>query len=98
MEILEVVKEYIKPELLILIPVLYLVGVCLKNMATFNNKYIPLLLGIISIIFTNLYLFATADFNCAKDVMLIIFTALTQGILLAGASVYANQLYQQSQK
>lgn len=97
MEFFEIFKEFIKPELLILIPVLYLIGVGIKK-SEFKDKFIPLILGIIAILLSGLYTFATSDINSGKKIALALFTAITQGILTAGASVYFNQLYKQSQK
>lgn len=37
---MEQILEYIKPELLILIPVLYFLGQSIKKSETVNNKYI----------------------------------------------------------
>lgn len=97
MEFFEVVKDYIKPELLILIPVLYLIGVGIKKTAL-KDEIIPFLLGTIAIILSALYIFATGDIHTAKEVAMAIFTAITQGILVSGASVYFNQLYKQIKK
>ena len=94
---LNIIKEFIKPELLILIPVLYIVGAGIKK-TKINDKFIPILLGSISIVLTGLYVYATSDLGNGKEVVLAIFTAITQGILLAGTSVYANQLYKQFSK
>lgn len=97
MEFFETFKEFIKPELLILIPVLYLIGIGVKK-SEFKDKFIPLILGIIAILLSGLYTFATSDINGSKKIALALFTAITQGVLTAGASVYFNQLYKQSQK
>lgn len=96
MEMFEAFKEFIKPELLILIPVLYLIGAGLKK-SEFKDKFIPMILGVIAVILSGLYVFATSDIHNMKEVAMAIFVALTQGILTAGASVYFNQLYKQSQ-
>jgi hypothetical protein len=98
MEMFDVFKEFIKPELLVLIPVLYIIGVGLKKTSVLKDKLIPIALGTISILLTGLYIFATTDIAGAKDIVMAIFTAFTQGVLLAGASVYANQIYKQLQK
>ena len=45
----EILKEFVKPELLILIPVLYLIGTGLKN-SIFKDNLIPIALGIFGII------------------------------------------------
>ena len=97
MELFEAFKEFIKPELLILIPVLYLIGMGIKK-SEVKDKFIPLLLGTVAIILSGLYVFATSEITGAKESAMAIFVALTQGILTAGASVYFNQLYKQSKK
>ena len=97
MEFFEIFKEFIKPELLILIPVLYLIGMGIKK-SEFQDKFIPLLFGIVAVILSGLYVFATSEITGAKEIAMAIFVALTQGILTAGASVYFNQLYKQSKK
>ena len=90
-------KEFIKPELLILIPVLYVVGIGLKR-SKLSDTLIPLLLGGISIILSTAWIIATTDISAFKDVAYALFVSATQGILSAGASVYVNQLYIQSKK
>lgn len=86
--------EYIKPELLILIPVLYLIGIAIKKSAL-ADKFIPVVLGAVAVVLAGLYIFATTDISAGKDAAMAVFTALTQGILIAGASVYANQIFKQ---
>ena len=49
MDFTEIVKEFVKPELLVLVPVLYLIGVGIKN-AAIKDKFIPFILGITSIV------------------------------------------------
>jgi len=89
--------EYIKPELLILIPVLYIVGIGLKK-SKLSDRIIPLILGGISIVLSVLWVFATSDISTLKNFAYSLFISVTQGILSAGASVYFNQLYVQSKK
>ncbi|MBE6651003.1 MAG: hypothetical protein E7613_06790 [Ruminococcaceae bacterium] len=90
-------EKYIRVELLILIPVLYLIGIGLKK-SKMPDKFIPLILGISSIILSSFWVIATCDISCAQDIANAFFTAITQGVLTAGASVYANQLYRQTKK
>jgi drug/metabolite transporter (DMT)-like permease len=97
MEYVELVKEYISPELLILVPVMYFIGLGIKK-SKLKDNLIPLLLGVVSILLTCLYLFATMDYNSVKEVMLVIFSTLTQGVIIAALSVYFNQLYKQLKK
>jgi hypothetical protein len=56
------------------------------------------MLGIVSIILSALWVVSTGHITNYQDVTAALFTAITQGILAAGASVYANQLYVQANK
>ena len=90
----EILKEFVKPELLILIPVLYIIGVGLKN-SKFKDNFIPVILGVVGILLSTIYVFATSEISGTKDILMGIFISLTQGILVAGCSVYFNQIYKQ---
>lgn len=90
-------EQYIKPELLILIPVLYLIGTAIRN-SNIDNRHIPILLGLCGIFLSALYLFASESIIGSQAVATALFTAITQGILVAGASVYINQLVKQTKK
>ena len=90
-------EKFIKPELLILIPVLYVVGIGLKK-SKLSDTLIPLVLGGIAIVLSATWIIATSDISTLKDVAYAIFVSVTQGILSAGASVYINQIYIQSKK
>jgi len=90
-------QDYIKTELLILVPVLYLVGIGLKK-SKIPDKWIPILLGIFAVVLSAVWVLATVDITGIQEIASAIFTAITQGVLVAGASVYANQLYIQSKK
>ena len=98
MELVDILKEFVKPELLILIPVLYLVGLGCKKTKKVSDNIIPIALGLISIVLCVLYIFATSDIHTGKEVAMAIFTSITQGILVAGCSVYFNQIYKQLTK
>ena len=90
-------KEFIKPDLLILIPVLYVVGIGLKK-SKLSDTLIPLILGGIAIVLSAAWVIATSDISTLRDVAYAMFVSVTQGILSASASVYVNQLYVQSKK
>ena len=90
-------QDFIKSELLILIPVLYIVGIGLKK-SNLSDSLIPLLLGGVSIILSAAWVIASSDVSTLKDIASALFVSATQGILCAGASVYINQLYVQSKK
>ena len=90
-------QDFIKPELLILIPVLLFIGAAIKK-SNLKDALIPFILGAVGVLFAGLYVFASVEVKNAQDVATAIFTAFTQGVLCAGASVYANQLYKQAGK
>lgn len=98
MDILEVLKEYIRPELLVVAIVLYFVGMGLKNTEKISDKYIPIILGVLGILISAIYVAATSAFNGYQSILMAIFTSIVQGIMVAGLSVYANQLIKQAQK
>lgn len=94
----EQVKDYIKPELLVLVVVLYFVGMAIKNAKSVKDNYIPYILGSVGIALSALWILATCTLANYQDVLLAIFTAIVQGVLVAGASVYINQLTKQANK
>ena len=92
------IMNYVKPELIVVAFVLYFVGMWLKQAAFVKDKYIPLALGIMGIIVCGLWVLATASFATSQDIELAIFTAIVQGILVAGLSTYVNQIFKQLNK
>jgi hypothetical protein len=94
---MEYINEFVKPELLVLIPVLYLIGIGIKK-SNLKDNFIPLLLGGCGILLACIYVFAMTAIESRSDFLAALFTAITQGILCAGASVYVNQIIKQSAK
>lgn len=92
---MDYVQEFIKPQLLILVPVLYFIGVALKKSAKVENKNIPLTLGAIGVILSMVYVLSTTEAASFQMAMTAIFTAITQGVLCSGASVFVNQIVKQ---
>ena len=95
---MEQIMEYIKPELLVLIPVLYLLGAGLKNAKAFRDEMIPVTLGACGVALSALWLVATEFPVNGQAWAMLVFTALVQGVLVAGAAVYANQIVKQHNK
>lgn len=85
-------EEYIKPELLILIPVLYFIGAMLKKSKTISDNHIPLIIGVLGVILATIYVMATTS---PQSYLEAVFVGITQGILCSGCSVYANQIVKQ---
>lgn len=77
---------------------LYFIGVALKSAQAFADKHIPLALGAVGVALAALWVVATSTIASPQDGALAVFTAIVQGVLVAGASVYINQLIKQSQK
>lgn len=98
MDLIEMLKEYIRPELLVVALVLYFIGMGLKNTELIKDKYIPVILGTLGVIISAIYIVATTQISTYQEVLIAIFTAIVQGILVAGASVYINQIIKQSNK
>ncbi len=90
-------QEYIRSELLILIPVLYLIGMGLKK-SQLPDTRIPAVLGIIAVLLAAIWVTAACDIGTYQELAAAVFTAVTQGILAASASVYINQLHIQKKK
>ena len=89
------ITEFVKPELMILVPVLYFIGMELKKSESVKDKWIPLILGSIGILMSVFWMIASTVFTGYRDVLMAFFVAVTQGILVAGCSVYINQIYKQ---
>lgn len=92
------ILDYIKPELIPVALACYVLGAALKSTTIVKDKLIPFLLGAFSLVVCAVYVCATSSFSAPQDVLLGIFTAVVQGILLAGASTYVNQLVKQGGK
>ena len=92
------IMKYVKPELLVVSVVLYLVGMGIKKTEYISDKYIPMILGLIGIVLCAVGVFATCECSNVQEVLMAAFTAITQGVLMAGLSTYANQLVKQSSK
>lgn len=88
------VKELIRPELLCLVPVLYLIGVWMKKSSHVKDKNIPLILGVLGVALAAMWSIASGEVGALN----IIFTSITQGIMCAGVSVYVNQIIKQRRK
>lgn len=74
--------NYISDNALVLIPCIYIIGLILKQSLTISDKYIPLILLV----------FGEAG---ALMLMGVNSNAVIQGILITGATVYANQVVKQ---
>ena len=83
-EINEILLNYIVEDGLILIPVLYVIRYIIKHTNILSNRWIPLVLLVIGIIFS---IFLLND---------PIVDRVIQGILIAGVTVFINQVKKQN--
>ena len=68
--IMEQITNYVKPELIVVAIALYFVGMALKQAQAVKDKYIPLILGGISIAICAIYVFATCTDTCLFQLIL----------------------------
>ena len=82
---MEMLKDYILDNALILIPAIYVIGAILKGTELVKDKYIPVILLPVGI---------------ALGMILVGFNVngFIQGVLVTGVAVYANQLVKQTLK
>ena len=95
---MEQIINYVKPELVVVAVVLYFLGTAIKKSESIKDKYIPLLLGVAGILICGIYVVATCSLSGTQDIAMALFTAIVQGILVAGLSTYVNQLIKQLNK
>ena len=77
--------QYITQNALILIPILYVLGMLIKNTEKINDKDIPIILLVAGILGAVGLMGVSAD-------------SVVQGILVTGTTVYTNQLIKQNTK
>lgn len=92
------VMSYIKPELIVVAIVLYIVGTALKNAQTVKDNAIPFILGAGGIVLSAIWVLANSPLGTMQEILMAVFTSIVQGILVAGLSTYVNQLIKQAQK
>lgn len=76
-------EKYLLKEMLILIPVLYIIGMILKTTPKVRDWLIPWILLVIGVVFAVLV---------GMGAEMSIVDAVLQGILVTGVTVFANQL------
>ena len=70
----------------------------LKQAQAVKDKYIPLILGGIGIVLCAIWVLATCTLSTGQDIAMAVFTAIVQGVLVAGLSTYVNQFIKQLRK
>lgn len=98
MEMFDILKQFIFPELLVLVPALYVLGYAFKCAQPVPDKYIPALLGIVGVVIAAVYMLSITSTVGVQAVANMIFAAIVQGLLCAGGAVFADQLIKQAKK
>ncbi|NCC87203.1 MAG: holin [Clostridia bacterium] len=77
--------NFMADEGLVIVPVLYILGMIIKEMEKIPDKYIPLIL---------------LGFGCCLSILLLgaSVSSFIQGVLLTGTAVYGNQIFKQMSK
>lgn len=95
---MEQIMNYVKPELVVVAIVLYFIGMWLKKAEMVTDKYIPIILGAVGIVICGIYVIATCSLSGVQNIAMAVFTAVVQGVLVAGLSTYVNQIFKQLNK
>lgn len=92
------IMNYVKPELIVVAIVLYIIGAGLKKTESVKDNYIPYILGIGGILLSAIWVMANSPIGTMQEILMAVFTSIVQGILVAGLSTYVNQLIKQAKK
>lgn len=89
---IQIFNNYARSELLILVPVLYIISQFLISSKVKNEK-IPIIISIISIVLSAIYTLSIVSVISISTFLLAIFTSVTQGVLFAGATILGGILF-----
>lgn len=78
---LEMIQEYIDPQLIILVPMLWGIGMAVKK-SSLQNRFIPFILLVCSCFVVMLHLFSAKVVLDSMAVSACIFAAVTQGSVI----------------
>lgn len=92
-EVISIINEYIKSELLVIVPVLYVIAKLL-DASKLSNRLIPGILMAISLLLAGIYTFGTVDTSSIHKFLLALFSTLIQGVLLSGSAIFSGILTQ----
>lgn len=95
---MEQLMNYVKPELIVVAIVLYFIGMGLKKAQYVADKHIPAILGVGGIFLCALWVLANSPIGTYQEALMAVFTSIIQGLLVAGLSVYVNQISKQLSK
>lgn len=88
---IEMLEQYILPDVMIIIPVLIIIGMMLKKAEYIKDWLIPILLAVVGVLLAVVTIGARDNYSTESIV-----TGIIQGILATGMAVYGHQLYVQT--
>lgn len=89
------IMSYVDPKLIVVAVACLFLGVFIKHATVIKNSYIPFILIVVSVMLCGLWVFANTPLTNSQEVANAIFSAITQGVLMAGLAVLLHQCYQQ---
>ena len=96
---ISIVTQYIRPELMVAVVILYCIGMALKKSSYIRDNLIPIILGLVSISICAIYVLSVSEKpGNYQEVLALIFNIIVQGICCAAAAVYFNQIGKQTKK
>ena len=94
-EISNLVKEYISPEVIWLVPCLYALGSIVKKSKRIDDTLIPTILCVVGIFLSALVSFASREPQGWIQWVILAAVSLGQGYVIAAAAICLNQLIKQ---
>lgn len=95
---MEEVMTYIKPELLAVSVVLYLLGTALEKTGWISDRYISIVLCVVGIVICGIWVLSTSQLAGIQSVLLAVFTSVVQGILVTGLTVGSHIIVTKKKK
>lgn len=86
-------QDFVKPELLLLIPILMGIASQLKAMPKVPDYIIPVVIDVLGVLLAGLYVAATGT---AEGLLMGMFTGATQGLLCALSAIGLHQTVKQT--
>lgn len=97
-EISSLVREYISPESIWLVPCLYAVGCMIKKSIRIDDTLIPTVLCLVGVFLSALVSFASCEPTNWMQWVILIAVSIGQGYVIAAAAICLNQLVKQHSK
>ena len=74
--------SYVKPELIVVAVVLYIIGVGIKKMDVIKDKYIPCILGVLGILLCAIWVMANTSIGTVPEMLMAVLHQLFRVFLL----------------